>query len=254
MLPIRILLLATALAASSSARLVNLRARQAGSGAVVLTECVTPGHAALTYDDGPSDNLAHLLQVLHDNNAPATFFMNGNNYKCIYNSTSVADMHQALAANHQIQSHSWEHLNLTELTGQALQDQFSRFNTALNKTCGVTPTFMRPPYGAYNDETISVASEFGMTLVTWTIDTGDSTGESLATQEQAVDDAPDFSSQPIMLMHEPDEQTATELTPYAIASLRKEDYTLVTLSECLGMPAYTFVGQPQARRFDWNCR
>lgn len=53
-----------------------LSARQAGS---VITQCTESNTIALTFDDGPYQNEAALLDTLAANQATASFFVNGNN-------------------------------------------------------------------------------------------------------------------------------------------------------------------------------
>lgn len=42
------------------------------------------------------------------------------------------------------------------------------------------------------------------------------------------------------------EQTAHVVVPHAIQVLKAKGYRLVTVAECLGMPAYQSVGSPQS--------
>lgn len=44
-----------------------------------IYDCVNAGEMALTFDDGPFIYTSHILDVLAQYNAPATFFITGNN-------------------------------------------------------------------------------------------------------------------------------------------------------------------------------
>lgn len=44
-----------------------------------IYDCVNPGEMALTFDDGPFIYTSHILDVLAQYNASATFFITGNN-------------------------------------------------------------------------------------------------------------------------------------------------------------------------------
>lgn len=59
----------------------------------------------------------------------------------------------------------------------------SRLLAALLKITGLTPAFMRPPFGEYNDNVRKIASEFHQSLVLWDNDSGDSVGDSMADQK-----------------------------------------------------------------------
>lgn len=62
-----------------------------------------------------------------------------------------------------------------------------RVEQALQRILGVTPAFMRPPFGNYNDLVRQVAAQRGQKLVIWDFDSGDSTGASVATSNANYD-------------------------------------------------------------------
>lgn len=70
----------------------------------VVDRCVVPGTAALTFDDGPFIYTARLLDVLRDNGARATFFVNGHADGDVEAFAGVVQ--RALAEGHQIGSHT----------------------------------------------------------------------------------------------------------------------------------------------------
>lgn len=47
---------------------------------VVIKHCTVPGVVALTFDDGPYTYTSHILDLLDQYNAKATFFINGDNF------------------------------------------------------------------------------------------------------------------------------------------------------------------------------
>ena len=100
--------------------------------------------------------------------AHGTFLVNGNNYGCIYDTDKAALMRREIAEGHQVASHSWSHpvrggvggargtplrptpppQDLATLTSAQVAQQISFLDAALMKIVGLTPAFMRPPYGA----------------------------------------------------------------------------------------------------------
>jgi peptidoglycan/xylan/chitin deacetylase (PgdA/CDA1 family) len=48
-------------------------------GSAGIYDCVNPGDMALTFDDGPFIYTSHILDLLDQHNASATFFITGNN-------------------------------------------------------------------------------------------------------------------------------------------------------------------------------
>lgn len=73
----------------------------------VYSNCVTPNTFAITFDDGPQDNQPQFVQLLNNANAKATFFVNGNNWRCIYDDDMVTELRATFAAGHQIGNHGW---------------------------------------------------------------------------------------------------------------------------------------------------
>ena len=67
-----------------------------------------------------------------------------------------------------IQNHSVNHANLRTLTAAGQRKQICGNAVAEKKLFGTTPTLLRPPYGAYNQTTRSVAYQCGMhAMILW---------------------------------------------------------------------------------------
>lgn len=110
-----------------------------------------------TLTDGPylwEQDIANSLQ-----GGKATFFLNGNNYGCIYDR---ADEIKALYnAGHTLGSHTWSHANLNNLDYNGINRELERVEEAFIKILGVKPLYFRPPYGAYNDLVRQVLGDRG---------------------------------------------------------------------------------------------
>lgn len=88
-----------------------------------------------------------------------------------------------------IGSHTWAHKDLSTLTWDQIHDEMWRVEQALERIIGVTPAFMRPPYGNYNDLVRQASYVRGQKLVIWDLDTGDSTGSTPAQSNTVYDNA-----------------------------------------------------------------
>jgi peptidoglycan/xylan/chitin deacetylase (PgdA/CDA1 family) len=222
--------------------------------AQVVTSCVEPNTAALTFDDGPWVYLYDVSKALVAANATGTFFFNGNNYACIYDADSMKRVKYAYAKGHQIGSHTWAHLDLTTLSWDDIHDQMWKVELALNRIIGVVPAFMRPPYGNYNNLVRQASAIRGQVLALWDFDSLDSDGATPAQSEalyaQLVANHP---SNVLALNHETEETTAHQVLPYAIQKLQAAGYRLVSLAECTGLPAYQSVGAPGVPDSTWTC-
>ncbi|GLB40768.1 putative carbohydrate esterase family 4 protein [Lyophyllum shimeji] len=153
----------------------------------IITECSVPGTAALTFDDGPSMYMKEVSDMLDAAGGKATFFINGDNYDCIYDPGPASQLQYAFRAGHQIAAHTWSHPHLTTLDRPQIEAQFSRIDQAIQRITGALPAFMRPPYGEYNDLVREVASAHGQTLVLWDFDSGDSIGATPQQSNAAYD-------------------------------------------------------------------
>lgn len=198
----------------------------------VVRECTKPGVMALTFDDGPWRYTSDILSQLKEAGANATFFPNGNNYGCIYDSDSI--LFQALEDGHQIGSHTWSHESLTKLTPDEIREEMGRLDNAFSNIIGLKPRYMRPPYGSYDDESQEVLADMGYRLVIWDIDSGDSVGADVEKSKENIIDAGTSGNGHILLMHDPMKTTAEELVGWVLEYAKENELQLVTVAECLG--------------------
>ncbi|KAJ7746250.1 carbohydrate esterase family 4 protein [Mycena metata] len=236
----------------------------------VYTKCVAPNTVALTFDDGPwiYECIRHTLQSikliapsrkelsdwLTNNGVKATFFVNGNNYGCIYNASIVASLQHTFQAGHQICSHTWSHPHLTKLNKTQIATEIVKLDTALEKVLGIKTPWLRPPYGEYNDLVRQTAYENNKNLVTWNFDSLDSDGATAAQSQGYYDSQIDeHPANLIVLNHETEASTVREVIPYAVPALKAAGYKFVTVAECLGGQAYSSEGSFSIRDNTWKC-
>jgi len=151
-----------------------------------------------------------------------------------------------------VASHTWDHKDLTTLTFDEIHNEFYLVEQAFQRLLGVTPAFLRPPYGNYNNLVRQVAYERGQKLVTWDFDSGDSTGSTPAQSDAAYDALIKKHPNTILaLNHEVYEETANVIVPHAIKALQAAGYKLVTVAECRSLEPYQKVTSPQ--QGSWSC-
>ncbi|KIY63018.1 carbohydrate esterase family 4 protein [Cylindrobasidium torrendii FP15055 ss-10] len=220
--------------------------------AEVISSCRNPNQVALTFDDGPYNYIWDIVGKLNDYGAKATFFFNGNNYKCIYDNDIRSGIQFAYNSGMQLGSHTWSHKDLSTLSWDQVHDEMWRVEQALQRIVGVTPAFMRPPYGNYNDNVLAASAVRGQKVVIWDFDSGDSVGASAADSKSRYDQF--VSSHPsnlLALNHETYSSTAYDVLPHALQVLTSAGYQLVTVAECLGYQPYQNVGSPESG--SWSC-
>lgn len=189
-------------------------------------DCEKEKCVALTFDDGPSSkNTPKLLDILAKEDVPATFFVLGTQAKAFPDIVA-----RAAEEGHEIASHTWQHSNLTSLSGKALEKDLTKANKAIKKAFGTTPHLLRPPYGASNGEVAKVAKKKKLALVFWDVDTLDWQHRD---PKKTVKHAREAKKGSIVLMHDV-HATTVEAVPGVIKSLRKEGFTFVTVSQLMG--------------------
>ncbi|BGP19962.1 hypothetical protein JCM10213_006739 [Rhodosporidiobolus nylandii] len=216
----------------------------------VVTRCKNDGDFALTFDDGVYTYGKEVASYLTNNDIKGTFFVNGNNWACIYdNADELIARHKA---GHVIGSHTWTHPDISKLSAAELNKQLDLVETALKKIIGVKPRFFRPPYGSYNSDNLQVLKERGYTVIDWNFDSGDSVGRAAS---QTVKDykALKYPTSYIALNHETKEGTAKTVIPSVVPALQKKGYRLVDMATCLGVSPYQSVGTPGKRDKTWTC-
>lgn len=222
--------------------------------ATVYSSCKNSKEVALTFDDGPYVYAYDVSKALVAAGAKGTFFFNGNNYECIYDDAEIARVKYVVAHGHQVASHTWAHLDLTSLSFDKIHDEMWKVEQALERIVGLSPAFMRPPYGNYNDLVRQVAKERNQSLVLWDFDSEDSLGASVSTSEKLYASAVAKNPKNMLaLNHEPYSTTAHQVLPYAINLLQSKGYKLVTVAECLGLPAYQWTSTPGTKDSSWHC-
>lgn len=253
---VRLAVLAAALfgVISVSAAPVETPELETRAAAKVITKCTQAKTVALTFDDGPYTNNKKLVDLLDANGAKGTFFFNGNNYGCIYDSANAVRVKYAYDQGHQVASHTWAHQHLPSLSGSALMSEFSKTDTAIKKITGAVPAFMRPPYGEYDDEVLQVAGSRGQSVVIWDFDSGDSVGASASQSKNDYKNL--IAKKPnnvLTLNHETYATTVNDVIPYAIQQFKNAGYKMVTVAQCLGQSPYQSTGSPSPRDSTWKC-
>ncbi len=178
---------------------------------------------AITFDDGPNaDYTEMLLEGLKERGVPATFFLLGaevEKYPEI-----VAHMKEQ---GHLIGTHSYEHVNLCNLSEAAAIEQVDKTNHAIYEITGEYPEYIRPPYGCWKS---NLDYDTEMIEVLWDIDPLDwKTSNSDVIKERVVSKAQEND---IILLHDASE-SSVKAAFKIIDELQSEGYIFVTVDEIL---------------------
>lgn len=184
-------------------------------------DCRVDKCVALTFDDGPVADTRRLLRILERKDAPATFFMVGDNV------AARPEVARAVVdGGHLVANHTWNHPQLTTLDDADVRDELRRTQDAITDATGFRPFLLRPPYGDVDGRVRSLATRTGLDVVLWSVDSLD--WESRDAQEirrRVGDQVRDGSN---VLLHDI-HPTTVDAVPKIIDDLRDEDYVLVTV-------------------------
>lgn len=107
-------------------------------------------HVALTFDDGPTEWTAKILDVLAAHRVKATFFVLG---------ARVADrpdlVRRMLAEGHEVGVHTFTHVNLANVPPWRVRLELDQTQLALAAATGMTTDLVRPPYSSGVDSLTS---------------------------------------------------------------------------------------------------
>ncbi|EJD55140.1 glycoside hydrolase/deacetylase [Auricularia subglabra TFB-10046 SS5] len=203
-----------------------------------------------SFDDGPAPYTPDLLNFLGANNLKTTFFVVGSR---------VASRPQFLQTEyilgHQIAVHTWSHTALTTQTNEQIIAELGWSKKVIKDAIGVTPTFMRPPYGDIDDRVRAISLAMGLTPVIWTVspapalisfDTFDwevpgavvSASQAVAQFETLLKTASQLDTGFIVLEHDLYQQTVDLAVGYFLPSALAQTPKLKiqSIRECLGHP------------------
>jgi len=118
----------------------------------------------LTFDDGPSNVTAPILDLLKQYKIKAMFFV------LVQNTLKYPELiKREIKENHSVQLHGYDHQSFEKMDEE---QTFLNINNAmddLKKHFGVTPTTMRPPYGTVTSNLLPVLKQAKLKLMLWDI-------------------------------------------------------------------------------------
>jgi peptidoglycan/xylan/chitin deacetylase (PgdA/CDA1 family) len=124
----------------------------------------TPGHVALTFDDGPdAESTPAFLAELDRLGWRATFFMLGTMAR-----RAPGLVGEIAAAGHEVAVHGDEHKNMLRRGPRATADDIRRCRDTLTELTGTAPGWFRPPFGILSYGALRGARRAGLRTVLWT--------------------------------------------------------------------------------------
>lgn len=120
----------------------------------------------LTFDHGYEKGFTEsILDVLKEENVPACFFVTGH-----YVRSATEIVKRMAKENHLIGNHTYHHYDLTTLTEASFKDEIKSLEKAMQLLIpDITMTYMRPPKGIFNENTLKWTSDLGYRQMFWSI-------------------------------------------------------------------------------------
>ncbi|EOS24233.1 hypothetical protein C806_02275 [Lachnospiraceae bacterium 3-1] len=168
----------------------------------------------LTFDDGPSENTAKILDILKEKNIKATFFVIGQEDE------KSKELYQRIVAEgHTLGMHSFSHkYNVIYESLEAFSEDVAHLQSYLAEVTGITPEIMRFPGGSSNQvsntdmtEFIRFLNEKGITYYDWNVASGDATSQVYTPDElveNVMNDVGRYETS-IVLMHDAANKSST---------------------------------------------
>ncbi|QED49283.1 polysaccharide deacetylase family protein [Cytobacillus dafuensis] len=188
---------------------------------------------ALTFDDGPDEVVTPaIIDILNEYKVKGNFFFLGSEVK------KYPDVvKEAYVKGNLVLSHSYNHVDLTSLSKEKIQEEVNQAGKAIQAVIEQEPAILRTPYGETNDKVASITEQEGYSIVLWSIDTLDwSQKESSNIVNNVVENVRNGD---IILMHSDSEKTETaKALPLIIEALQEQNFEIVDLETLLGVKAY----------------
>lgn len=184
---------------------------------------VVEKRVAITFDDGPNpDYTAKLLEGLKERGVSATFFLLGVEIE-----ESPELVEQMYEEGHLIGNHSYQHVNLCNLTDEKAIEQVVKTNELIETITGESPQFIRPPFGSWKK---NLDYETTMIEVLWDVDPLDwNTSNTDVVVKRVLKSVEDGD---IILLHDAS-QSSVDAALQIIDQLQKEGYLFVTVDELI---------------------
>lgn len=194
---------------------------------------------ALTFDDGPWDQTAELLDILKENDAHVTFFCVGDRI-C---DDKVAVVKREDEEGHQVATHTYDHalgsgqsVNLALMTKDEQRTEVEKGFEAIASAIGHEPSHvMRAPGGNFPTEVWENVCDLIDADVRWDVDTQD---WSKPGSEAIVESLMGITPGDIVLMHDGggDRSQTIEAVRTALPKLKEAGWKFITIDELRQYP------------------
>ncbi|MDP4094150.1 MAG: polysaccharide deacetylase family protein [Bacillota bacterium] len=187
---------------------------------------------SITFDCAWGDNdIPDILKALGDNGVRATFFIVGQwaeKYPDTVKSISNA--------GHDIANHGYSHVRMGAIDKAKIKNEIEKCGSVLSAVTGRKIDLFRPPYGDYNDDTITTARNLGYYPIQWDVDSLD--WKTDISQDEIMNRLTGkVKNGSIILFHNDTKHTA-KMLPSVITKLKDMGYGFLPVSQIIMRDGY----------------
>lgn len=207
-------------------KLMNARSFQVFGG---ITDKVETNKkiVALTFDDGPSENVKEILSILKQYDVKATFFLIGNEIEKYPNEAK-----KIVQAGHQVGNHTYSHKRMVFKSPSFIKTEIDQTDQLIKEAGYQQEIVFRPPNGKKLIGLPYYLHKIDKKTITWNLEP-----DTYYDTPQEKVDYVIKNSQPgsIILMHPMYDKSGNELQAIEgiIRGLKKKGYSFVTVDELM---------------------
>lgn len=202
---------------------------------VLAVNLVLPARAgaaklvAITFDDGPNKTWTpKVVEALDRRGVKGTFFMVGG-----WVATKEELVRQMVRSGHQVANHTWEHLDLQDLSGQDVKYQVEKSREKLSEVTGQSAFLVRTPFGVRTEK---VRAALNAPLILWSQDPAK--GKQVSGEKMASSVISTIRDGDIILLHDSTEANL-DAACRIIDALQPKGYDFVTVDELFRLRGVT---------------
>lgn len=184
----------------------------------------------LTFDNGYEQGYTEeVLDVLKNEKVPATFFVTGH-----YVKTAPELVKRMAEEGHIIGNHSYSHPDFTTMSKEEMKKELDQLEKVVAEVSDQKKTtYLRPPRGTFDENTLEWATEFGYVHVFWSLAFKDWETDKQKGWKYAFDEITEqIHPGAILLLHTVSEDNAKALEK-VIAHLKEEGYVFKSLDDLM---------------------
>lgn len=207
---------------------------------ILPAQAQTEKLVALTFDDGPSGKYTrNLLDGLGERKVKATFLL------CGYRMEQYPELTDRIhREGHEIGLHGYSHKSMQNMCRTDVNREIERAMSLVPEDCEIS--FLRSPGGACSPCVYAAAANFGLSVLSWSVDPKDwATHDAEAIEREVIAHVQDGD---VILLHDMSD-SSVEAALVIIDELQEQGFRFVTVSELAQARNVTIVAGKEYAKF-----